>query len=136
MAVTARSDAPDAAPEHEAVASPDGPGAGGTLRRVRPYALELLALSAFVIARPILASFGRSPETFIARGADWTDILAFVVVLVLGPPLAIIAVELVVGLVAGERARRLVHLAAVAVLVALAAWQLVESLLGWERTIA
>jgi hypothetical protein len=106
----------------------------GLVRRSLPFALELLALTAFVIARPIFASFGRSPETFVARGADWTDVVAFAVVLVLAPPLVLIVAEVVVGLALGERVRRWFHLACLAVLLGMAVYQLIEMVFGWETT--
>jgi hypothetical protein len=133
-----------AAEDDSAPAQPGGPGTGGpgtpgpgtrgpgTLRRGLPAALELLALTAFVIARPVFGSFGRSPETFMARGADWTDVIVFGLVVLLAPALVLIVAEVVVGLVAGERVRRLCHLAAVAALLAVAVWQIVESLVDWE----
>ncbi len=105
---------------------------GGLIRRGRPAALELLALTAFVFARPVLASFGRSPETFVARGADWTDTVAFGLVVLLAPPLLLMVAELAVGLVAGERVRRLCHLTMVAGLLSLVTWQIVETLIDWE----
>jgi hypothetical protein len=112
-------------------------GAGpGLVRRSLPSALELLALTAFVIARPVFASFGKSPETFLARGADWTDVIAFAVILVLGPPLVLIVVEVAVGLLLGERVRRWFHLACLAVLLGAAVYQLIEETVGWETTVS
>jgi hypothetical protein len=135
-------DSPRAGAEGERVgpAGADGTAArlswwrlvGGLIRRSRPAALELLALTAFVFARPVLASFGRSPETFVARGADWTDTVAFGVLVLLAPPLALMVVELAVGLVAGERVRRVCHLALVAGLLGLVTWQIVETVADWE----
>jgi len=116
-------------------AGADGAGPG-LVRRSLPSALELLALTAFVIARPVFASFGKSPETFVARGADWTDVIAFAVILVLGPPLVLIVVEVVVGLVLGERVRRWFHLACLAVLLGAAVYQLIEETVGWETTVS
>ena len=124
------------------VASSSTPAAGadgagpGLVRRSLPSALELLALTAFVIARPVFASFGKSPETFLARGADWTDVIAFAVILVLGPPLVLIVVEVVVGLLLGERVRRWFHLACLAVLLGAAVYQLIEETVGWETTVS
>ena len=108
----------------------------GLLRRSVAPALELLALGAFVIARPIFFSFGRSPETLLARGADWTDVIAFAVVLLLGPPLVLMAVEVLVGLVAGERVRRGLHLVFLAVFLGTAVYQLIEEYAGWETTVS
>jgi hypothetical protein len=100
-------------------------------REALPYALELLALSSFVLARPLLASFGRSPESLVARGSDWIDVVAFALVIVLAPVVALVTAESLVALVAGARARRLVHSAAVAGLLALVAWELVAPRVPW-----
>lgn len=100
-----------------------------------PSALELLALTAFVLARPVLGSFGRSPETFVARGADWTDVILFGLVVVIGPVVALMVGELVVGLVAGERARWFAHLGLTAGLLAVVVWQIVEMVTDWDSSI-
>lgn len=117
---------------------PGGPGGRSGARflhRVLPPALEVLALSAFVVARPVFASFGRSPETFVARGADWTDVVAWALVLLLGPVVAVMVGETLVGLVAGERLRRVAHGAALTVLLALAVWQIAGQFGDWERRV-
>ncbi len=110
---------------------PGGPASGrwralverSGLRDLAPI-LELLALSSFVVARPALGSFGNSPESLIARGSDWNDVVLFGLVIVLGPLLVLVAVEAVVGLVAGARARRIAHLVLVGGLLTLVVWQL------------
>jgi hypothetical protein len=116
----------------------DGPGPGWRARLTRhawreqgPLALELLALSSFVVARPVLASFGRSPESLVARGSDWTDVVAFGLVIVLAPVVALVTAESLVGLVAGPRVRRLAHSVVVAGLLALVVWQLVAPHVTW-----
>ena len=125
-----------------AAAAGGGAGAGrrgagpGLVRRSLPAALELLALTAFVIARPVFASFGRSPETFLGRGADWTDVVAFAVVLVLAPPLVLLVAEIVVGVALGERVRRWLHLACLAALLGLAVYQVIEMQAGWDTTVS
>ncbi|HEX6167379.1 MAG TPA: sulfatase-like hydrolase/transferase [Acidimicrobiales bacterium] len=100
-------------------------------REALPYALELLALSSFVLARPLLASFGRSPESLVARGSDWTDVVAFALVIVLAPVAVLVAAESLLALVAGVRARRLAHSAAMAGLLALVVWELVAPRVPW-----
>jgi hypothetical protein len=59
--------------------------------------LELVALSGFAIAQPLLSAFGTSPETFVYRDADTKDIVAFALLVAFGPPLALWGVEQVVG---------------------------------------
>ncbi|HEX6425521.1 MAG TPA: sulfatase-like hydrolase/transferase [Acidimicrobiales bacterium] len=88
-----------------------------------PLALEVVALTVFVVARPLLASLGRSPETFIARGADWTDVIAFGVLLILLPAAVLVAIAAVAN-AGGPRLRAAVHLVVVGALTAVAAWQL------------
>ena len=101
------------------------------LRDVGLPALELLALATFVFARPVLASLGRSAETFVTRGADWTDVAAFVVVVIAAPALVFVAIDLAARLVS-VRALRPVHAVLVGVLAALAAWQIGEQVTSME----
>ena len=89
----------------------------------RPLALEIAALTTFVFARPVLSSLGRSSETFITRGADWTDVLVFLAVVLVVPALALVAVDVAAGLV-GRQALAVVHAALVGGLGALAIWQI------------
>lgn len=93
-------------------------------RPERTGALEIAALTSFVVARPVFGSFGRSPETFVARGSDWTDVVAFALVVLLVPPALVVAAELVVGLVVPPL-WRWVHGLAVGVIGTGAAWQLI-----------
>jgi hypothetical protein len=93
------------------------------LRDAAPI-LELLALSSFVFARPAFASFGDSPESLIARGSDWNDVVLFGLAIALGPLVALVGVEAVVGLVAGARTRRIAHLVLVGGLLTLVVWEL------------
>ncbi len=51
------------------------------------YFLEILALTSFAFAQPLLDVFGRSPETFVFRSAGPRDIVLFAAVLCLVPPL-------------------------------------------------
>ncbi len=131
---------PSSAAPTDTPASADGtaPARGDRVRRVLRaewrLALEVVALTSFVIARPVLASFGRSAEVFIARGADWTDAVAFVVVLLVAPPLAATGLAAVTRL-GGESARRVAHALVLVPLLALAAWQLAQDLLDPPRMI-
>ena len=65
-------------------------GAGDSLARLG----DLIAVTSVGFAAPILESFGHSPETFIARGAAPWDVLAFGLVVFVGPPLLLFAVEI------------------------------------------
>ena len=92
------------------------------LGREWPLALEVVALASFIVARPLLASLGRSPETFLARGADWTDVIVFAALLVVLPAAVPVAVGALAN-VAGPRVRAGAHLVLVGGLVAVVAWQ-------------
>ena len=80
--------------------------------------LELFTLAGLAIARPLLEVLGRSPELLRFRQADRADIAMLAVSLVLVPPLALAALEALAGLLGG-RARRLLHLALVGLLLGL-----------------
>lgn len=103
---------------------------GGALGEVM-LIVELSALCAFAFSRPILDSFGRSPETFVARGADATTVVLFG----LGVTLVPIAAIALVGLGAravGTRPRWWVHLGLVALIGGLALWRLGQDITGWS----
>ncbi len=128
----------------ERVTSGDGAGPGGEpeaagrdrsarwrgVRQEAGLALELAALTAFAFSRPVLDSFGRSPETFVARGADAPAIVQFGVVVALGPALAFALVGLA-SRILGTTGRRWAHLVLVGGLGGLAAWRLGQDLTGW-----
>src|SRR5918994_458699 len=101
----------------------DGSPPGLGIRDEALLGLEVVALTSFVVARPVLASFGRSAEVFIARGADWADIVVFVLALLVVPPLALAALGALAGL-GGACVRRAVHALVLAPLLATAVWQL------------
>jgi Sulfatase len=82
--------------------------------------LELFALVGFAIAQPTLDVLGKAPDFFIFRQADRVDILVLVLAVTVLPALGMWLVEQAAGL-AGERARRAVHLLMVTGLLALLA---------------
>ena len=84
-------------------------------RELRAFG-ELLALTGFAIAQPLLELFGRGTEQFALRGASAAQIVLFALTVTFLPPLAAWTVEVVVGLVS-QRLRAVLHLAALAVLV-------------------
>jgi hypothetical protein len=86
-----------------------------TLWREAGLAAELAALTGLVFARPILGSFGASPETLIARGADRFEVIAFGVAVVVLPWGLAVVLGALSG-VLGPRARLTVHGVMVAVL--------------------
>ena len=83
---------------------------------------HLAALSAFALAQPLFSLLKDNPEFFAARGSTGFDIISFSILLVLLPPLVLILIELLVGLVS-RPAARVLHLVFVALLVALIAAQ-------------
>lgn len=93
-------------------------------------ALEVAGLASFAFARPVLDTFGRSPDTFVARGADGATVALFGLVVALGPPLILALVGLA-GRPLGATVRRRLHLGLVAVVGGLAVWQLGQSATGY-----
>jgi hypothetical protein len=89
--------------------------------------LELFALVGFAIAQPTLDVLGKAPDFFIFRQADRADILVLVLAVTVLPALGLWLVELAAGL-AGERARRAVHLLMVAGLLAVLALEVGKNL--------
>jgi hypothetical protein len=86
-----------------------------------------------VFARPLLASFGGSPETFIARGAGGTTVLLFGLVVVLVPWLVVSLPAAAFALIDG-RVRLGVHLLFLVGLGTLAAVQMLRINTDLETT--
>jgi hypothetical protein len=84
--------------------------------------LELAVLWTFAVAQPLFDLLKDNPEFFAARGSSGFDVISFALLLVLVPPLMLVAVELLIGL-AGAGARRAAHLVLLGALVALIAAQ-------------
>ena len=61
------------------------------------HLFELLALSGFAVAQPLLDLFGRAPEAFILRDASSADIVWFGALVVFAPPVTMWLAVLVVG---------------------------------------
>ena len=70
---------------------------------------HLAVLSAFALAQPLFNLLSDNPEFFAARGSTAAEIIVFGVLVVLVPPAILLAIELLAGL-AGEQARRVLHL--------------------------
>ena len=96
---------------------------GGSRGRELAFAgLHLLVLCSFALAQPLFDLLGRNATFFAARGSTSGDVLTFALALTFGPPLVLLGVEGLVGLVS-DVARRALHLAFVAVLSALVVMQ-------------
>jgi Sulfatase len=98
------------------------------LERAHLWAMvELFVLTGFAIAQPLLEVTGKSPDLFVFSRAGRGDILQLVAAVTLLPALGIWAGEVLVGLVS-EPLRRLLHLAAVTMLLTLVAIQVLKKL--------
>jgi hypothetical protein len=97
-------------------------------RRERLWAFfELFALVGFVVAQPTLDVLGKAPDFFIFRRAGRAEILILVLAVTLLPALGLWLAEQVAGL-AGERARRTVHVLMVGGLLAVLALEVGKNL--------
>ncbi|MQB01594.1 MAG: sulfatase-like hydrolase/transferase [Actinobacteria bacterium] len=65
------------------------PATRTVLREELDYFLQVLGVSAFAIAQPVLDVIGKSPETFVFREAGTVDIYLFALVVALLPALAL-----------------------------------------------
>ena len=86
-------------------------------------ALEMAGLTGLAFTRPILDSFGRSPETFLVRGASAGDVLVFSL-LVATVPLAVLTAVGAASRLAGRGPRAAVHLALIGLLGGVTAWRI------------
>ncbi len=84
--------------------------------------LNLAVLWTFAVAQPLFDLLKDNPEFFAARGSSGGDVISFSVLLVVLPPLLLLAIELLLGLL-GRRVREGTHVVFIGVLVALIAAQ-------------
>ncbi|HUF85096.1 MAG TPA: sulfatase-like hydrolase/transferase [Acidimicrobiia bacterium] len=101
----------------------------GRLREELRYFLEIVALTGFVVAQPVLDVFGRSPETFVFRGADRFDIFVFALIVVAAPPLVLGAGAALTNL-AGPRVRHWAQVVLLSLLFGVLALQVVKKATG------
>ncbi|CAN5858194.1 hypothetical protein BH24ACT3_BH24ACT3_14530 [soil metagenome] len=107
-------------------------------RREAGYFLEVLALTGFAVAQPVLAAFGESPETFGAAGASPLGIVACSMAVVFVPALVVWAVTALSG-AAGPRARDAAQAVVIGILVTLfVSWAARDVLAArrWELLLA
>lgn len=100
----------------------DRPTSRGDRVGLAEGALHLGALCALAIAQPYLEPLGDAPEVLVERGFDGSDVILLALIFVALPPLLLVAMEGVAGLVRPVVGYAL-HLLFVAALVALIAWQ-------------
>ncbi len=86
--------------------------------------VEILGLATIALTQPVLDVFGRDPGTFIIRGVEGFEIVAFAVLVALLPASVLFGFELLVGRV--SRQRPLTHLLICTVLGALAIYGIVR----------
>ena len=90
------------------------PAEGTVIHREIDYFLQILGLSSFAIAQPILDVMGRSPETFVFRGAETTQIVLFGVLVTLVPSL-VLSMVAAASRIFGARVRWGVHVASLGI---------------------
>lgn len=116
-----------------------GRSLGRWLGREGALALEVVALTSFIVARPVFEAFGDSPETFIARGAGAWDVVLFGLVIHLGPPLLVAGGVAGIALAAGAlglEVRRILQVLVVGALGGVVVWQLLRPLVDWGLWLA
>ena len=97
----------------------------GGWRGVAIAGAELLGLSTIAIAQPLFDALQRSTYAFAAADARGLDVVLLALMLALLPPLAMLALELLAGLLS-RALRGWVHLTWIALLVSLICWQAVK----------
>jgi hypothetical protein len=91
--------------------------------------LHLAVLAAFALAQPLFDLLSDNPEFFAARGSTATDIIVFGVLLVVLPPVLLLAVELLIGLIS-QTARRWAHVVFIGALASVVFVQALKDALG------
>jgi hypothetical protein len=91
--------------------------------------LHLAVLTTFALAQPLFDLLSDNPEFFAARGSTAADVIVFAILLVLVPPLVLLAIELLVGL-AGPAARRIAHLVLLALVAGVIFVQAIKDAIG------
>jgi len=90
---------------------------------------HLAVLSTFALAQPLFDLLSDNPEFFAARGSTAGEVMLFALLLVLVPPVVLLLVEVLVGLVS-EKARAVVHLVLMGLLAALVFAQALKGPIG------
>jgi hypothetical protein len=98
-----------------------------TVKRELWWLLELIALTGFVVAQPLLDVLGHSPDFLLFRQADARDIVLLAVAITVVPPLVLWGVAVAAGLLGGP-VRRVVHLALVVGLLGLLGLEVAKKL--------
>jgi len=96
--------------------------------------LNLAALWTFAVAQPLFDLLKDNPEFFAARGSTGFDIVSFSVLLVVLPPLLLLGIELLLGLIRPE-VRKGAHVVFLGVLAALIAAQALKKSIDTSDTV-
>jgi hypothetical protein len=96
--------------------------------------LNLAVLWTFAVAQPLFDLLKDNPEFFAARGSSGFDIISFSVLLVVLPPLILLGIELLIGLI-GPEARRVAHAVLLGGLVVLIAAQALKKSIDSSDTV-
>jgi hypothetical protein len=96
---------------------------------------HLAVLSAFALAQPVFDILGQNPEFFAVRGSSAFEIVLFALVITFALPAALLAIELVAGLVS-RRLSQSLHLLFVGGLVAIVALRVVTKTAALTGTTA
>ena len=108
--------------------------ARGLAREAAWAYLNLAVLWTFAVAQPLFDLLKDNPEFFAARGSSGFDIVSFSVLLVVLPPLLLLGIELLLGLIRPEL-RRGTHVVFVGALVALIAAQALKKSIDASDTV-
>jgi hypothetical protein len=96
--------------------------------------LNLAVLWTFAVAQPLFDLLKDNPEFFAARGSNGFDVISFSVLLVALPPLLLLGIELLLGLIRPE-VRRGAHIVFIGALVALIAAQALKKSIDASDTV-
>ena len=92
--------------------------------------VELAALAVFTFSRPVLGSFGESPETFVVRGASGWVVVAFAVAVTLVPAVVVSVIGVAVRRIPG-RGRQWAQPVLVGILGGVLVWRVGQEVMGW-----
>ena len=106
------------------------PGAESGWRHELALSVELAALAVFAFSRPVLGSFGESPETFVIRGASGWVVVAFAIAVTLIPALVVSAIGVAARRIPG-RAGPWVQPVLVGILGGVVVWRIGQEIMGW-----
>ncbi len=121
---------PEPEPARDLAVDPSFDPGRSRLRGELMALLEVCGLTGLAFTRPVLDSFGRAPEAFLARGAVQRDVVLFAVAVAVVPALVIAAVAAATR-VTGARPRRWVHLAVIGLLGGVATWRFASDVVSW-----